>query len=54
MKQVATRIGEAQKECGLLEPVLDFVEQFNFGLIEVVHEWAKGVVSTFSYLTLPR
>lgn len=42
-KSVAQRIGEVQKECGLPEPVGDFVDQFNFGLTEVVYEWAHGM-----------
>ena len=25
------------------QAVEDFVEQFNFGLVEVVYEWARGV-----------
>ena len=39
----ATKIGEVQVACGLMEPVGDFVESFNFGLVEVVHEWARGL-----------
>ena len=27
-------------------PVEDFVEQFRFGLTQVVYEWARGMVST--------
>lgn len=42
-KRVATKIGQKQKDCGLPEPVGDFVEQFNFGLVEVVYEWAHGM-----------
>jgi len=41
-QRVAREIGEIQKQCGLKEPVEDFVEQFRFGLTEVVYEWAKG------------
>jgi len=41
-QRVAREIGEIQKYCGLKEPVEDFVEQFRFGLAEVVYEWAKG------------
>jgi len=41
-QRVAREIGEIQKQCGLKEPVEDFVEQFRFGLAEVVFEWAKG------------
>ena len=43
IKITATKIGEVQVACGLLEPVGDFVESFNFGLVEVVYEWARGM-----------
>ena len=33
----------------MLETPGDFVEQFNFGLVEVVYEWAKGM--PFSEIT---
>ncbi|KAG7169871.1 helicase SKI2W-like isoform X1 [Homarus americanus] len=42
-QSVASHIGEVQKACGLPEAVGDFVEQFNFGLTEVVYEWAHGM-----------
>lgn len=47
IKSVARRIGEAQQRSGLLQPVGDFVDQFKFGLTEVVHKWAKGMVRYF-------
>ncbi|KAG1701720.1 Helicase SKI2W [Nymphon striatum] len=43
VKAIATRIGEAQKAAGLAQPVGDFVDQFKFGLTEVVYKWAKGM-----------
>jgi len=43
IKLTATKIGEVQVASGLLEPVGDFVESFNFGLVEVVYEWARGM-----------
>ncbi|XP_006813031.1 superkiller complex protein 2-like, partial [Saccoglossus kowalevskii] len=46
---VATRIGELQKQCGLTEPVEDYVAQFKFGLTEVVYEWGRGM--PFSEIT---
>merc|ERR1711976_993232 len=49
IKRCAENIGSAQKSCGLLEPVQDYVEQFNFGLVEVVFEWARGM--TFTEIT---
>ncbi|RXG73628.1 Helicase SKI2W [Armadillidium vulgare] len=42
-REVATKIGEIQKESGLQEPVGDFVDQFNFGLCEVVYHWSLGM-----------
>lgn len=45
VKDIARKIGETQRECGLKEPVEQFVEQFKFGLAEVVYEWACGKVS---------
>jgi len=41
VKSIASLIGKKEKECGMLEQQ-DFVEQFNFGLAEVVYEWAMG------------
>lgn len=43
IKKCATRIGQVQKDCGMEQAVQDYVEQFNFGLVEVVYEWARGM-----------
>ncbi|XP_067416357.1 superkiller complex protein 2 [Emydura macquarii macquarii] len=43
IRAVAERIALLQRECGLRESVEDFVAQYNFGLVEVVYEWARGV-----------
>ena len=43
LKEVALKIGHIQRDSGLPDPPLDFVEQLNFGLVLVVFEWAKGV-----------
>ncbi|XP_069775689.1 superkiller complex protein 2 isoform X2 [Narcine bancroftii] len=43
IRDVAERIATLQRECGLRESVEDYVEQFKFGLVEVVYEWAQGV-----------
>ena len=45
IKAEATRIGEIQREKGMDMPVEDFVDQFRFGLTQVVYEWARGMVS---------
>ena len=42
IKKCALVIGETQRSCGMKECEQDFVEQFNFGLVEVVYEWARG------------
>jgi len=43
IKAIAERVGQVQVDCGLLQPVGDYVDSFNFGLVEVVHEWARGM-----------
>ena len=35
-------IGQTQKLCGMKDSEQDYVDQFNFGLVEVVYEWARG------------
>lgn len=44
MLEIAIKINQIQKECNLaLGPEDDCVEQLNFGLVEVVYEWSKGI-----------
>ncbi|GCC33681.1 hypothetical protein chiPu_0012151 [Chiloscyllium punctatum] len=43
IRGVAERIATLQRECSLRESVEDYVEQFKFGLVEVVYEWAQGL-----------
>ncbi|KAK2713142.1 hypothetical protein QYM36_011738 [Artemia franciscana] len=45
VQKIARLIGQTQQECGLKEAIGDYVDQFQFGLVEVVHKWAMGVVS---------
>lgn len=40
----ARKIAELQVECGLPISVEDYVNGLKFGLVEVVYEWAKGLV----------
>lgn len=47
VRAVAKRIGEVQVACGLNQTVEEFVGELNFGLVEVVYEWARGMVSTW-------
>ena len=42
-QKVAKKIGEMQCDCGLKETVGDFVDQYKFGLVEVVYQWARGL-----------
>lgn len=48
VQSVAKRIGEVQVACGLNQTVEEFVGELNFGLVEVVYEWARGMVSTLA------
>ncbi|KAK2701750.1 hypothetical protein QYM36_009052 [Artemia franciscana] len=43
IQKLARDIGETQKHFGLLEDVDDYVDQFQFGLVEVVYKWTMGV-----------
>jgi antiviral helicase SKI2 len=49
IKSCAAIIGQVQRDCGMAAPAQDYVEQFNFGLTEVVYEWARG--TPFSEIT---
>jgi len=39
IKKVVKEIATIQMECKLKEPMSQYVEQFEFGLVEVVCEW---------------
>jgi len=43
IQETAARVGQVQVDQGLAIPVGDYVESFNFGLVEVVYEWARGM-----------
>lgn len=47
VRTVAKWIGEVQAACGLNQTVEEFVGELNFGLVEVVYEWARGMVSSW-------
>lgn len=47
VRAVAKRIGEVQVACGLNQTVEEFVGELNFGLVGVVYEWARGMVSNW-------
>lgn len=40
--EIASKIGYLQLQCGLNEPVGDFVDSINFGMMNIAYEWAKG------------
>ena len=46
---MAERIAHLQSECGLSTSVEEFKEQYHFGLVEAVFEWARGM--PFSEIT---
>ena len=47
IKKGANMIGSVQKDCGMKET--EYVDQFHFGLVQVVYEWARGM--PFSQIT---
>lgn len=46
---MAEQIANLQSECGLSTSVQEFKEQYCFGLVEAVFEWARGM--PFSEIT---
>lgn len=46
---MAEQIADLQSEFGLPTSVEEFKEQYNFGLVEAVFEWARGM--PFSEIT---
>lgn len=46
--ETAKRLNVIQQESGLQPSVEDPVEALRFGLVEVVYEWARGMVSKLS------
>lgn len=45
---IAEHIGQVQKQCGLKIPIEDYKDEFNFALMQVVFEWARGMVRLIS------
>uniref|UniRef100_A0A670I067 SKI2 subunit of superkiller complex n=1 Tax=Podarcis muralis TaxID=64176 RepID=A0A670I067_PODMU len=43
LPSVLQKVSRGEGACGLQESVEDFVEQYKFGLVEVVYEWARGM-----------
>lgn len=44
IKKVAEKLGNIQKKYIKDFVVADYVAEFKFGLVEVVFEWARGMV----------
>ena len=45
--RVAARIADAERSCGMRTSVEEYQAQFKFGLVEVVYEWARGMVCMY-------
>lgn len=47
MYEIAAKVNHIQSQCNIqVGGEDDYVEQLNFGLVEVVHEWSKGISFT--------
>jgi hypothetical protein len=46
IEETATRIALCEREHGIDVSVEDTLRELKFGLVEVVYEWARGMVST--------
>lgn len=44
---MAARIAEVERTCGIRTSIEEYQAQFKFGLVEVVYEWARGMVRCF-------
>lgn len=44
----ARKIAQLQVDCGLAISVEDYANNLKFGLVEVVYEWARGLVSLYT------
>ena len=43
IKRVATKVAQAQQDCGMDMPVDEYLRTLHFGLVEVVYAWARGI-----------
>jgi len=43
--KIATNLATLQYDCGLNISIKDYLKVLNWGLVEVVYEWARGMVS---------
>jgi superkiller viralicidic activity 2-like homolog len=47
--EIAKNIALLQRECGIKESIDRFCDQIKFGLMEVVYEWANGMVVKYIF-----
>ena len=45
IQAMATKIAETERQFGMDTSVEDCLRELKFGLVEVVYEWARGMVS---------
>ena len=50
IQDAATQIALREREHGIDTSVEDYLSELNFGLVEVVYEWANGMVRVLEYL----
>lgn len=51
MEEMASKLAMLEMECGVDTSVEDYLSEFNWGLVEVVYEWALGMVSEIDAYT---
>jgi antiviral helicase SKI2 len=49
IRQVAIEVANIQRNCGISIDTNDYINELNFGLVEVVYEWARGL--PFKHIT---
>lgn len=50
IEDTATRIAQTERDHGIDTTVEEALKELNFGLVQVVYEWARGMVNT-QYIT---
>ena len=50
---MATTIAETERQFGMDTSVEDSLRELKFGLVEVVYEWARGMVRDHNYYIRP-
>ena len=47
IKRVATKVAQAQQDCGMDMPVDEYLRTLHFGLVEVVYAWVRQLRKSF-------